>query len=106
MSLGCGDDDSQDADELEDGAQKQAIAQQALQEGGLRDLWRGQVQVCRHDAAGWLFGELYFSAGTCANRATVGRKINNMSKKWSMGLLMGSQTKWRGVNYLLFSSIL
>ena len=51
MPLGRGEDDSQDADELEDGTQKQPIAQQALQKGGLRDLWRGQVQVCRHDAA-------------------------------------------------------
>lgn len=61
MPLGCGEEDSQDADELEDGPQEQAIPQQALQEGGFRDLRRGQVQLrSRHDGADRLSG----SAGT------------------------------------------
>lgn len=55
IPFGCGDnDDSQDADELKDRAQKQPITQNALEKGGLRDLWGGQVQVCRH-AVGRLF---------------------------------------------------
>lgn len=51
MPLGCGEDDSQDADELKDGAQEQPVAQHALEEGGLRDLRGGQVQIGRHGAA-------------------------------------------------------
>lgn len=50
MSLGCGEDDGQDADELEDGSQEQTITQHALQKRGLGDLRRRQVQFCRHDA--------------------------------------------------------
>lgn len=51
MAFGCGEDHSQDTDELENGPQKQAVAQYTLQESGLWDLGRGQVQVCRHGAA-------------------------------------------------------
>ena len=50
MSLGGRDDDGQDADELEDGPQEKPIAQQALQEGGLRNLRGRQVQLRGHVA--------------------------------------------------------
>ena len=50
VSLGGRDDDGQDADELEDGPQEKPIAQQALQEGGLRNLRGRQVQLRGHDA--------------------------------------------------------
>lgn len=49
VSFGSWEDDGQDADELEDGSQEQTVAQHALQERGLGNLRRGQVQVCRHD---------------------------------------------------------
>ena len=48
VSLGGRDDNGQDADELEDGPQEQAVAQQALQQGGLRDLGGRQVQLGGH----------------------------------------------------------
>jgi len=54
MSLGGRDDDGQDADELEDGPQEEAVAQQALQEGGLRNLRGRQVQL--HGAGHGLVG--------------------------------------------------
>ncbi|KAG7271968.1 hypothetical protein CRUP_023848 [Coryphaenoides rupestris] len=57
MSLGGRDDDGQDADELEDGPQEEAVAQQALQEGRLRDLRGRQVQLRGHGAGHGLTSE-------------------------------------------------
>lgn len=56
VAFGCRDENRQNADELEDGPQKQPVAEGALEEGGFWDVWRRQVQVCRHVAP--LFGVL------------------------------------------------
>lgn len=52
ISFGCGDNnDSQDADKLKDRAEKQPIAQHALQKCGVGDFWSGKVQAWRHGGA-------------------------------------------------------
>lgn len=48
MGLGNGYNNGQDTDELEDGSQEESVAQQVLQEGGLRHLGRREVQVGGH----------------------------------------------------------
>lgn len=75
MFFGSREDNSEDADELEDGTQEQAIAQQALQKGGFRDLRGGQVQISRHGAT-----DSVCSPATCAgNQGILGRNESNVA---------------------------